>query len=67
MNDFNPDRTPEAWGTWEDADALRRWSFMRKTPQQRLAWLTAALQLAYESGAIKPRRPADSPTEIKGV
>ena len=36
---------------------LRRWSFARRTPEQRLAWLQAALQHAYQSGAIKPRRP----------
>ena len=28
-----------------------------------LAWLQAALQLAYQSGAIKPRRP-DSPESL---
>ena len=29
----------------------------RSTPEQRLAWLQSALQLAYQSGALKPRRP----------
>ena len=57
MHDFDPQRVPEAWGTFEDAEALRRWSFLRRTPEQRLAWLTAALELAYQSGALKPRRP----------
>jgi len=57
MPDFDPNREPSAWGAWEDAEALRRWSFERRTPEQRLAWLQAALQLAYQSGAIKPRRP----------
>ncbi len=27
------------------------------TPAQRLAWLEEALQLAYASGALKPRSP----------
>jgi hypothetical protein len=57
MTEFDPDATPVAWGTYEDAERLRRWSFARRTPEQRLAWLVSALQLAYQSGAIKPRRP----------
>jgi hypothetical protein len=57
MPNFDPHQEPIAWGTWEDAEALRRWSFERRTPEQRLAWLQSALQLAYRSGAIKPRRP----------
>ena len=57
MNSFEPDREPLAWGTWDDAVALRRWSFARRTPEQRLAWLQAALELAYQSGALEPRRP----------
>ena len=57
MPDFDPNKEPSAWGSWEDAEALRRWSFARRTPEQRLAWLVSALQLAYQSGAIKPRRP----------
>ena len=64
MPDFNSDREPSAWGTWEDAEALRRWSFARRTPEQRLAWLVSALQLAYQSGAIKPRRPDTEPTAL---
>jgi hypothetical protein len=57
MTTFEPHREPSAWGTWEDAEALRRWSFARRTPEQRLAWLRAALELAYQSGALQPRRP----------
>ncbi|HQW07890.1 MAG TPA: hypothetical protein PK681_09175 [Steroidobacteraceae bacterium] len=56
MSVFDPDREPSAWGSWEDAEALRRWSFRRRTPEQRLAWLVAALDLAYASGALRPRR-----------
>lgn len=63
MREFDSNQEPSAWGTWEDAEALRRWSFARRTPEQRLAWLQSALQLAYQSGALKPRRPnaPDSP------
>jgi len=57
MHDFDPKRVPEAWGSFEDAEALRRWSFLQRTPEQRLAWLVSALELAYQSGALKPRRP----------
>lgn len=61
MKSFDPDQEPRAWGSFEDADALRRWSFERRSPEQRLTWLKAALELAYQSGAIKPRRPDRSP------
>lgn len=57
LKQFDPSREPEAWGTWDDADALRRWSFERRTPEQRLQWLQSALELAYQSGALVPRRP----------
>jgi len=57
MTEFDPDKEPCAWGSWEDAEALRRWSFLRKTPEQRLAWLVEMLEIAYATGAIKPRRP----------
>ncbi len=57
MKRFDLDSEPVAWGSWEDAEALRKWSFMRRTPEQRLDWLVAALNLAYASGALKPRRP----------
>lgn len=56
------DRPPAGWGTWQDADALRRWSFQRRTPAQRLQWLIDLLEVAYARGAIKPRRPASDET-----
>lgn len=61
MRDFDPTKPPVAWGTYEDAEALRRWSFLQRTPEQRLAWLVAALELAYLSGALKPLRSDTSP------
>lgn len=67
MKDFDPKDEPRAWGTYEDAEALRRWSFARRTPEQRLAWLTAALELAYQSGACQPRRPDPAPTDPAGA
>ena len=60
MKDFDPTNPPIAWGSYEDAEALRRWSFRRRTPEQRLAWLVAVLDLAYQSGALTPRRPDDA-------
>jgi hypothetical protein len=63
MKTFDPQQEPVAWGTFEDAEALRRWSFERRTPELRLAWLTAALELAYQSGALTPRRPDPSPSD----
>jgi hypothetical protein len=53
-----------AWGTWEDAEALRRWAFARRTPEQRLQWLVSALELAYASGALKPCRPAEPDGQV---
>jgi hypothetical protein len=69
MPDFDPNKEPSAWGSWEDAEALRRWSFARRTPEQRRAWLHSALQLAYQSGAIKPRRPdvAEAPGAVTAL
>jgi hypothetical protein len=60
---FNDKGEPLAWGSWEDADALRRWSFQRRTPQQRLDWLVAALEIAYASGALKARPPGAEPDQ----
>ena len=63
MAEFDPNlpEPPPAWGTYEDAEALRRWSFLRRSPEQRLAWLVSALELAYQSGALTPRRPDSAP------
>ncbi len=41
------------FGSRQDAEALRRWSFQQRTPQQRLDWLVQALTVAYECGALK--------------
>jgi hypothetical protein len=43
----------QTFGTWDDAERLRRWAFLQRTPQQRLDWLVQALELAYQSGALK--------------
>jgi hypothetical protein len=45
------------FGSWQDAEELRKWSFARRTPQQRLDWLVQALSIAYGSGALKPPGP----------
>jgi hypothetical protein len=42
--------------TWDDADRLRRWAFLQRTPQQRLDWLVQVLEIAYQCGAKKLRR-----------
>jgi len=63
MSDFKVSEPPTAWGTFEDAEALRRWSFLQRTPEQRLNWLIDMLEIAYASGALKPRRPD---TQIAG-
>ena len=63
MSDFKVSEPPVAWGTFEDAETLRRWSFLQRTPEQRLNWLIDMLEIAYASGALKPRRPD---TQIAG-
>ncbi|MFO1468809.1 MAG: hypothetical protein U1F35_20575 [Steroidobacteraceae bacterium] len=50
-------------GSFEDAERLRRWSFLQRTPQQRLDWLVQALEVAYAAGAIKL---ASNPPEAAG-
>jgi hypothetical protein len=57
MSNFKVGEPPTAWGTFEDAEALRRWSFLQRTPERRLEWLIEVLEVAYASGALKPRRP----------
>jgi hypothetical protein len=51
---------PPMTGTYADAERLRKWSFLQRTPQQRLDWLVSVLKIAYHRGAIQPRRPADA-------
>ncbi len=43
----------KTFGSWEDAERLRKWSFLQRTPQQRLDWLIEALSVAYQSGALE--------------
>jgi hypothetical protein len=48
------------FGGWQDAENLWRWSFLQRTPQQRLDWRVHALSVAYECGALKPTRPDET-------
>lgn len=54
---------PPAWGSFEDADALRRWAFLRRTPSERLDWLIEMLEIAYASRAIRPPGLGTRPLE----
>lgn len=54
----------EDWGSWQQAEAWRKQSFLARTPAQRLQWLKAALVLAYDSGALK--YPGNPPAESEG-
>jgi hypothetical protein len=51
------DEAPISSGSYDDAETLRRWAFLRRTPAERLAWLIEALEIAYRTGALKPRGP----------
>lgn len=41
---------------WEASDQSLLSATLMATPAQRIAWLEEALQLAYATGALKPRR-----------
>jgi hypothetical protein len=41
---------------WDASDQSLLSATLMATPAQRLAWLEEALQLAYASGALKPRQ-----------
>jgi len=58
VNQNHDEEPPAGHGSYEDAEALRKWAFLRRTPAERLAWLVEALELAYRSGALKPRGPS---------
>jgi predicted nucleotidyltransferase len=45
-------RAAPNFGSWQEAQELRKWSFLQRTPQQRLDWLVQALTVAYECGAL---------------
>ena len=64
MKDSSDQKPPPISGSFEDAEKLRRWAFLQLTPAQRLAWLVEALEIAYRTGALKPRIPAE--TEANG-
>jgi len=57
-NRMRPDKMQCAhsgFGSWQDAEDLRKWAFLQRSPQQRLDWLVQALTIAYECGALKDR------------
>jgi hypothetical protein len=41
---------------WDASDQSLLSATLAATPTQRIAWLEEALQLAYATGALKPRR-----------
>jgi hypothetical protein len=60
MSDPTVNEPPATWGSYEDAARLRKWSFLQRTPEQRLDWLIEMLELAYSTGALKPVQPHDA-------
>jgi len=60
VTEFDPQSIPQAWGSYDDAERLRRWAFLRKTPAERLAWMVEMLEIAYATGARQPRQPSSS-------
>jgi hypothetical protein len=53
MTVFDPHTPPTGSGSFEDARRLADWDFLRKTPEQRLQWLIALLEIGYASGAFR--------------
>ena len=59
MPEFDADQEPSAWGPSEDAEKLRRWAFLQKSPAERLTWMIEMLEIAYATGARQPSPPPD--------
>jgi len=59
MTEFDARSIPEAWGSFEDAEKLRRWAFLQKSPAERLAWMIEMLEIAYATGARQLSPPPD--------
>jgi hypothetical protein len=47
------------WGSFEGKHDRKLVSGAHATPAQRLAWLEEVLQIAWQTGALPRRRPAD--------
>lgn len=62
MNQNSQQQPPPRFGGWQDAEDLRKWSFLRRTPQQRLDWLIEALTIAYRCGALEAGAPPPAPS-----
>ena len=58
----SPIRTA-GFGSWKDAEDLRKWSFLRRTPQQRLDWLVDALSIKFmaQTAVTTGSAPQDEP------
>jgi hypothetical protein len=61
MTEFDRRSIPQAWGSFEDAEKLRRWAFLQKSPAERLAWMIEMLEIAYATGARQLSPPPDGP------
>jgi hypothetical protein len=46
------DTPPPFWGSFDDAERLRRWAFLRRTPAERLDWLIEMLEISYRMGTL---------------
>jgi hypothetical protein len=52
MNHDTLNVPPPGGGSWRDAEELRKWSFQRRTPQQRLDWSVDALTIRHLAGKL---------------
>jgi hypothetical protein len=61
-----PDDAEREWRAgWEDQQGITLEASMAATPLQRLEWLEEALALAWEAGALGPRRQRTDSAKLR--
>jgi hypothetical protein len=67
MNQDTLNAPPPGRGSWRDAEELRKWSFLRRTPQQRLDWLVDALTIRHLAGKLSETLRKDEPARTPKI
>ena len=63
MTQYDLESPPAGFGSYRDAEELQKWSFWRRTPQQRLDWVVAALTIKYEVQSLPGPAERSAPRE----
>jgi len=61
------DAPPPFWGSFDDAERLRRWAFLRRTPAERLDWLIEMLEISYRRGTLALPGAPDIERFVRGT